>query len=446
MLNIGSQIVTAQQEASKDLRILNQVPKKLADAMAELEETIGDINPVELVTPINAQEEQELWLALAATRRLIEPQFEYDLDALARVMGRDTELWEVYRRLLDVKNSLVCDEDTLVWRLAMNRAEDALRTLDLATAIFTQDDMDAKRVVLKKYGRPDQDLVTYAWDQVETLRERKPMNRAPSKISENDSRMLCRRKFTAEEIQFWFQRALEIYGLPYWQVVVDKHARAIDVRDKALHGPAIVIPEDREVNGLKLLELIGHEIECHVRDSANGVALLNRLGGGRLKTDNEVLYEGHAKVMDSEFSRDYTSRLVTTPSPYYVLAMKWALDGNSFSTVADKLQNLILSTGEDPEKALRTTWTTTYRVFRGCTHCENQYGYAFTKDKAYLEGYIYAMQLEHAKLGHWLEIGILSPEELIRVAGVVKFSGKELPHPYMDAVSAIAHELLEDAS
>ena len=54
---------------------------------------------------------------------------------------------------------------------------------------------------------------------------------------------------------------------------------------------------------MRSLELLRHEIDQHVRQSLNG-QLMFGFGGGALKIDEEVWYEGLAKRAEIEFMRD----------------------------------------------------------------------------------------------------------------------------------------------
>lgn len=410
----------------------------LDEALSEVESLISDLNPVELATAVNGKEAQEEWLALANKEGFTNPTFEYDKELLTRTMQKEVPLKTVYRRLLNMKNSLFTDEETLVWTLLTGRVEEALKTVNFAEAIYRRDNREARGIVIQKYGRPDQELISAAWDGVgrsEETAEKPELWIGPMQIEK-----LQKEKLDAKKIRRWLIRALRAYNLN-WPVMIDPEARVIDARDKSRHGKVIIVPEDREVSAMKMLELIGHEVECHVLDSENGSELLHGLGGGALRTDCEELYEGHAKIVDANFHLHYEGKLVE-PMPWYVLAISWALSGMSFAKVAEKLHPLLIENGAAADEALKKTWRICYRIFRGCTDCTNPFGYAFTKDAGYLSGYLQAKNLYEAGLAHWLEIGVLTPEELVKVARTVTFSADDLATPYRDVVSELAEELL----
>lgn len=443
MLNIVKEISEGKAKARVSLADLQRQMPELDEIAEELAEATAGINTVEIVTPANAKAEQELWMTMANEGKFIDPEFEYDLELLAEVTDRQLAIKRLLKKLLDMQ--VVTDEETLVWKMMIQRAEDALKSISLAESIYQADDRGSVRNVLAKYGQPDRELVTRAWDLAGELQEKRTPDKTEAELTAEQQALLNEKKCDAAEIRRWFQRALELNGIAgMWPVVIDEKARAINVQNRSASGRRIVIPSDREASAMKVLELIGHEIECHARDNANGTVMLHDLGGGTLKTDCEILSEGHAKLSDIEFARKYQGKILPAPKPWYVLAISWAKSGMAFSKVAGRLYDLMLSCGMKPETALKTTWATAYRVFRGICDCTNPYGYAFTKDMSYLVGQMMASELEDAGLAYYLEIGILSPEDLVRIASTVKISPEKIAYPYVDAAAQICKEMLAE--
>ena len=158
----------------------------------------------------------------------------------------------------------------------------------------------------------------------------------------------------------------------------------------------IAIPASRKVSALKLAELVGHEIECHWRNSQN-LSLINCL-----KSDDELVYEGLAKDKDLAFQKKYATD--STLAPFYVLAQNMALEGRGFVGIASFVY--------DNTASLKKAWTVAYRTLRGLTNTINLHRYAFTKDRAYFEGLLYVQRLRDSGRDVYLNFGALSPRDL----------------------------------
>lgn len=260
-------------------------------------------------------------------------------------------------------------------------------------------------------------------------------------FSYNDQLRMNTRSLSAHHLKEMVEDALYVYGWQNdWTVLLDERAQAIDVRDKSSRGPIIVIPKNSVYHPLRAVELIGHEIECHVRQSMNGLKTLKTLAGGALKPDNETLYEGTAVQFEQAFKLKTVGRAVHAPMANRYIAINRALHGQSFSMIAEWAYNEATRNRETKEQALNTAFSTAYRSLRGATDAHNNEGYAFCKDLAYLSGYYHARNLKAHKLDFWLDLGVLSPDDLVFVASKLKFTEKEIPFPRQN----LAEKLLEN--
>lgn len=368
---------------------------------------IATLNPVELVTPINLIQEKKTWIENAKAGLFTNPHFVYDLDKCREIIKLEDDILGLRNRVYeDVPDE---ESEKFAWKLLIRSVNDALETVDMAKAMLERDDNELGRAVISKYGLPDANAVMRAEEKMKGIKERgtfgKPSSEISDAIDEDDRQFLLDSELTAEEIKYFFQWAMEEY-LPghAWPIKILKECSAIDVRDKSEFGhPIIAIPEDRRVNGLKLAELIGHEIECHWRNSINAKYI------GALKCDSEVVYEGLAKLKDHSFNKKYLNEEVE-PIPYYILSMEKALNGANFVDVAKYIFAML----PKKEKNLYAkTWNYTYRVFRGISNTgENLEAYAFTKDRAYFEGYLYAKSLRKHGMEEYLSFGTLNMASL----------------------------------
>ena len=160
---------------------------------------------------------------------------------------------------------------------------------------------------------------------------------------------------------------------------------------------------------MKLAELIGHEIECHWRSSVNAELI------GALKCDDELIYEGLAALKDKTFNRDYNGTF-NLNSAYYIIAINEATRGTCFADIAKTIYNYLPDSTKNKEAK---AWLYTYRAMRGITDTENPSGYAFTKDRAYFEGWLYAKMLEiHGKTSY-LSFSTLNQKSFERLMEIV---------------------------
>jgi|GEM_PF-1242177 len=354
------------------------------------------INPVELVTAVNATSEKQAWLNAIATRGFTIPTYQYNRELLSSVaLQRPT--FEGFKSVIEAEMHPDSKNDAIIKNLLITRLEEAITSTILASSILANDMSVANEAVEKLYGHPDEQLLKDALDlQID--------------ISDHDSEIKygfitpeeCEKleaiEFDATGIYYCFKKALDAYGINNWKVEVDKKYTAIDVRDKNADGISVVgIPADRVVNGLKLLELTRHEIECHLRGSENCRHLVASMLEPDsplkpfieilAKSDNEKLYEGVAKYNDVLIGGDHGM-----PRPYATFACDWALSGATFNRIAAALYPIMMSEKAPlPKKELlEELYKITYRVIRGTVNTREG-DYSFTKDYNYLAGYYMVM-------------------------------------------------------
>lgn len=376
------------------------------------------LNPVELVTPSNFSAVRSDFRDFLATSHFLEsadqvfddrfnPSFVYDEDKLTGAQKRATTVVEL---LDDILDSLIPEgyADKFVVKVLRDRCEE-FRSLNLALqAMLCHNDSDSCHHFTNIYGLPP----------VGTLYSSRIFNHftehAPLFLKDDATRRaeLQSKQFDAQDIGWLFAKVLRLIGITGWNVEVSPRFTSIDVRDADSSGGSVIgIPESREVNGLKLLELVGHEINSHLRGSENTRSLFRQLLGNwspllplvplLAKSMNETVYEGVAKHSDV-----YVRGSAGFPSfiPSYIIdSVRHREYLLSFAHVlnvvyAEKLNEADLAFRKlSPERLnslANSAWMTTYRLFRGSTQ-RGGTGYVFPKDHSYFTGYL---AVEHLPL------------------------------------------------
>ena len=381
---------------------LSRTAKHFKELRREVENLTSAINPIEIVTPLNPQQVKAQWIEDAKSGHFTNPVFHYNESFLKKAMQSEYGL-KVLLEKLD-NNNAGCSAEDFYLEYLKDIVCGTLLTVEMAKAMQNQDDYNLAQVVLKKYGEANSNLVQHAEYLAQNGFTKK------TEVEPNDSlKKLQVVTFDAASIAEFFTWAMEQYGefskdVSVWPVEILDNCSAIDVRDKSSYNyPLIAIPRTREVNGTKLVELIGHEIECHWRNSQNANLL------SLPKLDDETIYEGVAKLKDYRFNERYGEK-VSMPIPYYVLAQQYARAGGSFAETASYLTE---NYGLVPEKS----WIYTYRTFRGASDMSNSAHYAFTKDRSYLEGFLYVQQAEtKPEFRVFLNFGTLGKKQLERLS------------------------------
>ena len=402
--------------------------KKLATSAArfrriheKVHDAIVAINPVEIVTPENANEEKATWIKKAKNGIFDNPVFTYNQKHLDNIIALRPQL----ERLRSELETTSCPPDPrdphghvanqFILEHFRTAIEDAIDTTFLAEAIKNGKDDVSKSIIEKKYGYPSKDSFEKALAIVKNNYENNCFEHTveQSKIRQRanlDS--LINTEFDAKEIKRMFKWAMDSYpNTEAWPIVISDDYTSIDVRDKSAFGyPIIAIPKSRKVNGMKLAELIGHEIECHWRSSVNANLI------GALKCDDELIYEGLAVLKDKNFNLKYLGT-INFNSAYYIFSMQKALIGKSFGEVGKAIFDCLPECVSDAKA--QKAWMYTYRIFRGITDTKNPHGYAFTKDRAYYDGWHYVKELQENGKADYLNFSTLSQKTFERLMQIV---------------------------
>lgn len=373
---------------------------------------ISTINPVEMVTPLNFTEAKNDWISKAESGFFENPNFIYDPVLLNNIIKKADAIERMKEKIAEI--TPLNEYEGFLRRHYSRALGDALKSVDMAKAILAQNDGVLRKQAISKYGKPV--AIKYAADMVKREFKYSYSGEEPA-FPKEQIQILNNITLDANFIREIFLWSMKQYEIEPWPVTILKDCTAIDVRDKNSSGrPIIAIPASRKMNGTKLAELVGHEIECHWRNSINDMFI------GCLKTDDEVVYEGVAKIKDMAFQAKITGAFAL-PSPYYILAEDMALNGLSFA----KVGRVIFDKTND----LRKAWIFTYRTFRGIADTNNVARYAFTKDRVYLDGMIYVQELNRAGLSNYLNFGALSIADLkelidlIDKESIMKFALKD---------------------
>ena len=401
-----------------------------------LADIICKLNPVECATPANVAKEKAKWLKAANCYRYGNPKFRYDTDALETVVSYRESLEKGQKHLREK-----ITPDSLAERVFLDiideRIEDAITCTSLAASILEGDDKASAESIRKIYGCPDSALIVDAY-QIASGELIRP--EIKSRFTKKEVKKLKDINCNADDIAYWFREVLGRYGIEDWPVEVGEKYVAIDVRDKNISGhPVVGIPADRECDGLDLLKLIGHEIECHLLGSMNCYALAeDTLGADSplaplyrivAKSDNELFYEGVAKISDVNIVGSDA-----LPLPFATIAIDQSRRGSNFRKIAMLIRSERMRMGASEEAATKGAWTTTCRIMRGCTK-PSKSGFANTKDHIYLRGYSLAQNVDPS----WLNFGSMTIEDLTAISKVCELEAR---YPRLDAVGWVKDQLL----
>lgn len=391
---------------------LKRAKVKYYSLIQRVRDAISTLNPVEVVTPTNVAEEKKKWIERVHVGIFTNPYFRYNVPLLEKTISRRERLIGLSSEL----SSIVAEGEAEQFVLDQLKqvVRDGIDTTILAESILFGCDDESAEITLRKYGLPAEEDVhlalNYALSNLHFDEFEQKVDSGMCPYSTEDIELLSTKCFNAEGIRDMFDWAMLQYG-KCWPIEINPDCTSIDVRDKSVAGhPVIVIPVKREVSGLKLAELIGHEIECHWRSSVNASLI------GVLKSDDELVYEGLAALKDKEYNRNYCGTF-NLNSAYYMIAMNEAMQSKCFARVGGIIHDhLPISLGQS--RAAKA-WLYTYRVFRGITDTENASGYAFTKDRAYFEGYRFAKQLLADGKADYLAFSTLNKSALERLMSIL---------------------------
>lgn len=443
----------------------SKVPKFLREVGEDISYITALWNPVEILTPDadNCKEEKDRFFNAFLEGRPYNPQFIYSYANTFDIKTNRKQLFFVWENLEQwrAKNRL----EDLIKKSLNFKIQDDLATCDMVEGIQKADQHKIAAAIDHKYINLDSDLYNYSkreykkkTERIYTTKNHKGM------LSDDEVRFLKSITFYAEDIKKAFEWALREYRLlrtkdneSGYKVVIDEKATSIDVRDKSILGPTIFVPRTRKAKGDKLLGLIAHEIEGHVRQSMNGWELF-MIGGGPMKIDDEMMYEGLAKRYDEEFRQKFFGYKEYIPHPYCTFAIQKVQKGFSFYEIFTEQLDMRLhvklrippdqnipSYSEIDTKLLHrcmhNAWNITIRVIRGHTDTENPRGFTMRKDLSYLRGWQIDKQLVELGHRHVNEAAIMTGADLSTL-GEFDLRETHLPYPYKDITTKYWREVL----
>lgn len=451
-----------------DLPTVEHMSPELLHIADEIAAISGTWNPVEIYTA-DAQsivvERQKVFDAFDGSTAY-DPHFTYSYaDSLDLRDARE----QLLSQMKDLRRVNGGDRVSRLFRTALRfKIYDDLATCDLVDGIQSRDEQKIGRALRQKYPGLDATLLAEAEKGYEQLaREGEPEDRpgVGGLLSKEEITFVKNLEFDAQETADALAWVLDAYGILYsennhqgFKVKVDAGVTSIDVRDKSADGPTVFIPASRKMDGVTLLSLIAHEIEGHARQSINGERLF-KVGGGRLKVDNEQLYEGLGLRYETRIKRKLFGIHDAAPRPYYVFAVKKAEEGGSFFDIFQEQISMRLHVAlkvpldqDLPardvtpqailDQAKRDAWLTTYRVMRGHIDMTNPFSFAMAKDLGYLRGYQIDSQLQENNVGFLNEAGVIASGGLQLLAELA-LSEDSLPIPFKDLATKYWEEVMK---
>lgn len=312
----------------------------------------------------------------------------------------DGELCKKAHDIYDDKLEFLDSKKNLFKEIDNNNLEEALKYLKLAykhTSEFSVDSND-----------------DWYKEKLEVIKKEREEGSTEEKLRKS--------KFNAEDIKNYFEIALIRGGLESvgYKVIIDSAVKSIGVFKKhpKYDSPVILIPENREVDGIKLLQLIAHEIGGHITsDFYNNKQGLGAMSLGR---DWETYNEGSAKMNETEIKKEIIGESCLdfriNSSSLYVLAMEKVKNGGDFDETYkytfDLAKKELLAEGvnntESEKGAIETAERMCRRIFRGFDKKER--GKYFTKDLAYLVGELGAQEMRKMGVNKYLDLSKVDPE------------------------------------
>lgn len=471
---------------------IEKLPRELVKIAENVAHISGTWNPVEIYTAdeniiseerkkvfeaYDKNEEYNPYLSYSYAQSLnLKPSqllLEKELHKLRQFGEKKKKFWQKNGKK---SGKLTLDRGTRLFRTALYyKIKDDLATCQLVDGIKSTDEDVISSALKLKYPGTDQNLMDNATAEYIRLihegddeDEDTLVPKEDGLLSKEEISWLKKREFTPEQTSEAFKWALQQYGILRttsngrgFYVKSSGKATSIDVRSKSADGPTVFIPTDRSkpISAYTLLSLMAHEIEGHARQDVNGEELFF-LGGGRLKIDNEELYEGLGLRYEFDAKRKLYGVTNTAPSPYYTFASRMAEEGNTFFDIfKDQMEKRLrvhlkkplltagenLSIGVDQKKMdqiKRQSWLTTYRVMRGHIDMSNKKKFAMTKDLGYLRGFLMDKQLRDNDLGFLNEEGIMAKGGLAMLAEL-KVDENTIPIPFKDVTTKYWEEVLK---
>lgn len=374
-------------------------------------------NILSVITPKNYFSERQRVIEVATkTERFVNPIFVYG-EAIPGFTAK------INATIKGLRNSRPCQNksDAFVFQLIIDRLEKAQTISKIQDSIAARDDESTNSLIEKYYGGPTSEkIIDLAYDAAKGIPINNPILTATKRILDNKTSVKYQKAGNdAREIASKMSSALKMYDLRNSCIIINDSHSAITVEfDGAEHKHNLYIPTSRKVSRLKLIELIGHEVECHMRHNANCAWLLekffdvpSRAAAALVSEKDTTLTEGFAKISDAKIHKMGTGTDAGVPKPWYILAALLASDGLSFAEVADYLH--------EAGNSIEMSWQYTYRVFRGCTNVANNlHSFACQADRRYLDGYVRAIDAIEAKSSVF-DYAKFSEDELKNIEGII---------------------------
>ena len=348
-------------------------------------------NAVEIATPSNYAQ----LLADATQRRsFYNPVFQYDEEKLQQLLRKYDFARTSYD---DLRPHLAPETPADVYVLSL--LEDRFVELDFIArfiqSILSHDDASAIIALDGIYGSP----TSYTLHIAKSL----AIGESPSaffnlplksRFTSAERELIKGHTYNAFEVAFIFQEMLHFLHVEGWKIIVTPQVSSVYVRDSGSSQSTIFIPASYTTNGLHLLQLIVHELGCHLfssvrtRQQISHVLLdqyspLQPLTPFLAKSANETFYEGVAKLSDIDIRGKHGM-----PNPETILYIdKIRRHNYDFQTVHQMLYEEKATRHHSTSDAFLASWKATYRLFRGATTPAAQSGYVFPKDAAYFCGF-----------------------------------------------------------
>jgi len=444
-------------------------PEKISPPLLEIKNQLEAIsstwNPVELLTPnpISVMQEMDKFMAAFSVNMEYNPVFDYDI---ALSMDVDCPHIEIEKLLTEVRKYHPQNPQEKLFRVALYfKLRDDQATCLIVKGIQNHDEKLLKEAFGRKYPSLDTQLLVAAESIREIITDSPPTESASGEaiLSKHQQKLLKETEFNAEQIKEAFEWVLQKYGIlktngnEGFAVEISDRALAVDVRDKSESPMTIYIPTQKTTTGDSLLDLIAHEIEGHARQSMNGDKLFG-LGGGRLKIDDETLYEGLAMKYGINIRSKLFGETGKTPLPWASLAVSMAERGASFSEIFNEIFQLRLHAdlhisitqqidvgnpeyAKEIKEAAHKAWATTYRIMRGHVDMTNPEAFAMSKDLGYLRGWLLDKQLMEAGYDEINQMGIIQLGGLQLLARL-DTDMIDLPYPFQDFTTDYCMDVL----
>lgn len=375
-----------------------------ANEMAQLR---GSVDLIELITPTNYGAEKQRWLD--GDRKFFNPTFVYDEDAIKGAIRKLERLAPVRDLANDGHYEFFRNYGRLARESLTKRCAE-LDNLKIFLSTLVDDRIpgdDPLDPLAHLYGSLEPEDIATAEEMINHTPE--GLNGMFSSVEKEKLKAI---ELDAEGIAKYLQLVLDYIrghafyngkmaseerANPTYHIEVDSKYTAVSVNAFSSSGKSVIgIPADRKVSGLKLVELVGHELNAHYRSAMNTRSFFRNLLGPyddkcpilplipmMAHSLNETLSEGLAKVNDVRVSGK-----TGLPKPYQILAMDFVRKGHNFKETMEYVFELTRQNRKTENTAYTNAWNYTYRIFRGQRDTSSKCGYAFTKDKVYLCGYL----------------------------------------------------------